>query len=104
MNNIEINNKFKENLMMKNYDKCIEIVREIIINHIVYHINLNIDWPKYTYTNIRDLICFSEKYIKTDDKYIAGKINNYLYEETKEEKLDRLLTLCDTYSIKYKGA
>ena len=103
MSNNQISSKFKENLATKNYSECVEIVRKIIIEHIVYNINLNIEWPKYTYTDIIDLMMFSEKYIESDDKYIAGKINNYLYEETKEEELDRLLLLCDTYSIKYKG-
>ena len=95
----ELNVEFKKYLYEKDYFNCNRLIKKILINHIIKLINENIKGPKIKYTHIQDLINFSEKYIQTDDKYIASKIKNYIYEETELEELERLLILCDTYKI-----
>ena len=95
----EINNEFKKYLNNKDYYECNEIIKNIIIKYVIELINQNIPEPKIKYTNINDLINFSEKYIKTNEKNIASKIENHMYEETEIEELERLLILCNTYEI-----
>ena len=98
-NKDEFNNKFKKYLYEKDYYNCTKLIKGILINHVINLINQNISGYKIGYTNINDLIKFSEEYIKTDEKNIAFKIENYMYEETELEQLERLLILCDTYKI-----
>ncbi len=97
--NQNISIEFKIYLKENQYDKCCKIIRNILIEYIVNKINKNIDGIKYTYTNMSDLIKVSTKYIKDEDKYIAGKIENYAYDETYIEELERLLIICRTYGI-----
>ena len=91
--------QLKHYLQQGNYNKCSQILEEIIINHIV---NLIKKTDKtYEYTNIIDLINDSEFYLKDDNRYIASKIYFFDVEENDVNRLERLLYLCETYNISY---
>lgn len=90
-------NKFKEYLSQKKYNKCIEIIEEMIITHIV---NLIQEKDKtYKYTNIIDLMNDSEFYLEDENKYIAQKVYSFSMEKVDINRLELLLEICETYNI-----
>ena len=92
------NKKIKEYLEEKQYEKCIDLIEQEIINYVV---NLIRKKDKdYKYTSMIDLMVDSENLLENENKEIARKIRFY-NEENDLIKLERLLSLCEIYNIKF---
>lgn len=89
---------FKEYLSKKEYNECSKIIKKKIINYVVNIIKKYDE--NYKYTTIEDLIDASRYYIKSKEKYIAELIDVESFEEEPLDKLERLLNLCEKFSIK----
>lgn len=91
-------NNFKECLLKKEYNKCSKIIKKKIIDYVVNIIKKYDE--NYKYTTIEDLIDSSRYYIKSKEKHIAELIEVESFEEEPLDKLERLLKLCERFSIK----
>ncbi len=95
---MEENDIFKMYLNKQNYKECINILENKIRNYIINLIHKKNS--EYECVCILDLIYASNKYIESEDKYIAEKINFFSVDEEPIEKLERLIELCKTYNIR----
>lgn len=95
---MEDEENFKKYLKEEKYNKCIDIIRNKIINHVIMLIKQK--KSDYEYTDIIDLIDMSNIYLTEINKNIASKIDYFSIQEEPLNKLERLLLLCNTYGIK----
>lgn len=88
----------KSLIQKKEYKECGKILKNRIIDYLVNLINEN--GVEYEYTNIYDLIDFSEEYIKDERKNIARNLEYFSIEEDDLIFFDRMLNICKEFNIK----
>ena len=94
--NLEVD-QIRELIKKQRYDKCLDILENAIIEHIVNLIKLEkID---FEYTTIFDLIEASKIYIKDERKNIASQIRIYSKQINDVDNIYRLLGICEDYII-----
>ena len=90
-------NKIKIYLEKKQYNKCSDLLENLLINYVVDLIKQKN--PKFEYTTIFELEEASNKYIEDGRKNIAGKIRIYSRPIDPEENIYRLLEISEYYKI-----
>lgn len=89
--------KIKQYLSEQKFKECVKIVEKQIINYVINLIRKK-DLT-YEYMSFMDLIEDSKKYIEDENRYIAEKIR-FADQEDDLIRLERLISLCETYNIK----
>lgn len=96
---MKVDNELLKKLIRENkYKESADILKEKIIEYIVDIIKQT--EKEYEYTNIIDLIAFSEQFIEDERRDIARNLEYFSFEEDDILRLDRMLTICEKYNIK----
>lgn len=94
-----VDSKILKQLIKENrYKESADIIKERIIEYVVDIIKQK--EKDYEYSNIIDLIGFSELYIEDERKNIARNLEYFSFEEDDILRLNRMLKICEKYNIK----
>ena len=94
-----VDNEMLKRLIRENkYKESADIIKERIIRYVADIIKQK--EKDYEYSNIIDLIGFSELYIEDERKNIARNLEYFSFEEKDVLRLERLLKICEKYNIK----
>lgn len=96
---MKVDNEILKRLIRENkYKESADIIKKKIIEYVVNIIKQK--EKDYEYSNIIDLIEFSERYIEDERKHIARNLEYFSFEEDDILRLERLLKICEKYYIK----